>query len=146
MFFPLGSLESRGRGGQTDYYFTPVGAMIKESMTVLWENIHCCWVAKLYPTLRPHGGQHAMLASLSFTISQVCSISCPLGWWCHPAVSSSVTPFSSSPQSFQKSVSFPVSQLLASGGRSIDHFSISPSSEYSGLISFWIDWFDLLAL
>ena len=44
---------------------------------------------------------------------------CPLSWWCHPTISSSVLPFSSCPQSFPASGSFPVSQLFASGGQSI---------------------------
>ena len=64
---------------------------------------------------------------------------------CHPTISSSVTPFSSCPQSFPASGSFPVSWLFASGGQSIG-FSISPSSEFSGLIFFRIDWFDLPAV
>ena len=45
-------------------------------------------------------------ASLSFTISWSCSNSCPLSQWCHPTISSSVTPFSSCPQSFPASGSF----------------------------------------
>ena len=74
--------------------------------------------------------------------------SCPLSRWCHPTISSSVNPFSSCPQSFPASGSFPVSQLFASSGQSIEvfSFSISPSNEYSGLISFRIDCFDLLAV
>ena len=44
---------------------------------------------------------------------------CPLSWWCHPTISSSVVPFSSFPQSFPTSGSFPISQLFASGGQSI---------------------------
>ena len=50
---------------------------------------------------------------------EFCSNSCPLSWWCHPTISSSVTPFSSCPQSFPASGSFPVSQLFTSGGQSI---------------------------
>ena len=45
--------------------------------------------------------------------------SCPLSQWCHPAISSSVVPFSSCPQTFPKSGSFPMSQFFASGGQSI---------------------------
>ena len=73
---------------------------------------------------------------------------CPLSQWCHPAISSSVSPFFFCPQSFLASRSFPVSRLFASGGQSIGAFSflISPSNEYSGLISFRIDWFDLLGV
>ena len=44
---------------------------------------------------------------------------CPSSWWCHPTISSSVIPFSSCPQSFPASGSFPMSQVFASGGQSI---------------------------
>ena len=61
---------------------------------------------------------------------------------------SSVIPFSSWLQSFPESGSFPVSHLFASGGQSIGSFSfnISTSIEYSGLILFSIDWFDLFTV
>ena len=49
----------------------------------------------------------------------VCSDSCPLSRWCYLIISSSVAPFSSCPQSFPASGSFPLSQLFASGGQSI---------------------------
>ena len=49
----------------------------------------------------------------------VCSNSCPLSWWCHPIISSSVVPFSSCPQSFPASGSFQTSQLFTSVGQSI---------------------------
>ena len=65
-----------------------------------------------------HGLQHARLPCPSPT-SRAYSNSCPLSWWCHPAISSSVIPFSSCPQSFSSSGSFPMSQLFTSGGRSI---------------------------
>ena len=61
----------------------------------------------------------------------------------HPTISSSVIPFSSCPQSFPASGSFPVSQLFASGGQSI---GVSASNEHPGLISFRMDWLDLLAV
>ena len=57
-------------------------------------------------------------ASLSFTISRVCSNACPLSWWCHPTISSSVTPFSFCLQSFPASGSFPMSWLFALGSQS----------------------------
>ena len=63
----------------------------------------------------------------------------------HPTISSSVALFSFCHQPFSASGSFPVSQLFASKYWSFS-FSICPSSEYSGLISFRIDWFDLLAV
>ena len=59
-------------------------------------------------------------------------------------ISSSIVPFSSCLQSFLASGSFAMSQFFASGGQYWSFsFSISPSNEYSGLISFRIDWFDL---
>ena len=48
----------------------------------------------------------------------VCTNSCPLSQWCHPAISSSVSPFSPCPQSFPAAGSFPMSQLFLSGGQS----------------------------
>ena len=74
--------------------------------------------------------------------------SCPSSWWCHPAISSSVVPFSSCPQSLPASESFPMSQLFAWGGQKYwsFSFSISPSNEHPGLISFRMDWLDLLAV
>ena len=68
--------------------------------------------------------------------------SCP-----HPAISSSVVPFSSCPQSLPASESFPMSQLFAWGGQSTGvSASISPSNEHPGLISLRMDWLDLLAV
>ena len=65
----------------------------------------------------PHGLQHARLPCPSPS-SGGCSNSCPLSQWCHPTISSSVTPFSSCPQSFPASGSIPVSQFFALGGQS----------------------------
>ena len=90
----------------------------------------------------------ACQASLSISNSQSYSTSCPLSQWCHPAILSSVVPFSSCLQSFPASGSFPMNQLFASGGQSIG-ISVStsvPSNEYSGLISFRMDWLDLLSV
>ena len=71
---------------------------------------------------------------------------CPLNWWCYPTISSSVVPFCSCPQSFPAPRSFQMSQLSTSGGQSIGvSTSASVLPEYSGLISFRMDWFDLLA-
>ena len=66
----------------------------------------------------PHGLQHPRLPCPSPTPG-VYSYSCPSSRWCHPAISSSVVPFSSCPQSFPASGSFQMSQLSASGGQSI---------------------------
>ena len=69
-------------------------------------------------SLQPHGLQHARPACPS-PAPGAYSNSCPLSRWCHPTISSSVIPFSSCPQSFPASGSFPMSQLFASGGQSI---------------------------
>ena len=69
-------------------------------------------------SLRSHESQHAMPPCPSPTPG-VYSNSCPSSWWCHPAISSSVIPFSSCPQSLPASGSFPMSQLFPSGGQCI---------------------------
>ena len=69
-------------------------------------------------SLRPHESQHARPPCPSPT-SGVHSNSCLWSQWCHPAISSSVVPFSSCPQSLPASGSFPMSQFFASGGQSI---------------------------
>ena len=95
-------------------------------------------------SLWPHGLQNTRLPCPSPT-PRACSNSCTSSQWCHPTISSSVIPFSSCLQSFPASGSFQMSQSFASGGQG-SNFSISFSNEYSGLISFRIDWFDLLAV
>ena len=71
----------------------------------------------------------------------------PLSWWCHPTISSFVVAFSSCLQSFPASGSFPMSQLFASGGQSIGvSASTSVLPMNPGLISFRMDWLDLLAV
>ena len=95
--------------------------------------------------LWPKGPQHRL--PCSSPTHGACSNSCPSRWWCHPTISSSVIPFSSHLQSFPATVSFPVSQFFTSGGQSIGFsFSISPTNEYSRLISFRMDRLDLLAV
>ena len=68
--------------------------------------------------MQPHGLQHTKLPCPSLSLG-VCSNLCPLSRWCHLTISSSVTPFSSCPQSFPVSGSFPMSWLFTSGGQSI---------------------------
>ena len=99
-------------------------------------------------SLRPHESQHTRPPCPSSTPG-VHSDSHPSSRGCHPTISSSVVPFSSYPQSFPASGSFHMSQFFI-------HirwpkywrfsFSISPSKEYSGLISFRMDWLDLPAV
>ena len=88
-------------------------------------------------TLQPHGMQHARLLCPSPTPG-VYSNSCPLSWWCHPTISSSIVPISSHLQSFPASGSFPISQFLAWGGQ-----SIGASASASVLPMNIQDWFPL---
>ena len=99
-------------------------------------------------SLRSHESQHARPPCPSQTPG-VYSNSCPSSQWCHPAISSSVIPFSSSPQSFPASGSFPTSQVFTWGGQSTGvsaSASVQGHPGHPGLISFRMDWLDLLAV
>ena len=95
-------------------------------------------------SLPPHWVQHARLPCPSSS-PRACSNSCPLSWWCHPIISSSVFPFSSCFLSLPASGFFPITGYLHQGPKYWSFsFSISPSNEHPGLISFRMDWLDLL--
>ena len=94
-------------------------------------------------SLQPHESQHTRHPCPSPTL-RVYPNSYPSSRWCHPAILSSVIPFSSCPQPLPASESFPVSQLLAWGGQSIGVSALT--SVFSGLTSFRMDWLDLLAV
>ena len=83
---------------------------------------------------------------LSFSISWSCSNSCLLSQGCHPTISFSFTPFSSCPSIFYSIRVFSNKSALCIRWPEYWSFSTSPFNEYSGLISFRIDWFDLLAV
>ena len=116
-------------------------------MSDAWKELYKCSVqfshSAVSNSLWPHGLQHARLPCPSPT-SGVYSNSCPLSKWWHPTISSSVIPFSSCLQSFPASnesvlhIKWPKYWSFS--------FSISPSNEYSGLISLRMDWFDFLAV
>ena len=97
-------------------------------------------------SLQPYGLQHTRFPYPSLS-PRVCSASCPLSQRCYLPILSSVVPFSIGLQSFPSSESFPMSQLftLVAHVWSVS-VSISPSNEYSRLICFRIDWFDVLAV
>ena len=83
----------------------------------------------------------ARQASLSITNSRS-----PLSRWCHPAISSSIVPFSSCPQSFQAWGSFQMSQLFASGGQSTEisaSTSVLPMNTQDWSPLGWIGWISL---
>ena len=95
-------------------------------------------------SLQPHESQHTRPPCTSPTPG-VHSDSCPSSWWCHPAISSSVVPFSSWPQSLPASESFPMSHLFTWGGQSTGVSALAsflpkksqgwPPSEWTGWIS-----------
>ena len=92
-----------------------------------------------------HGLQHARPSCPSPTPG-VYPNSCPLSWWCHPTIWSSAVPFSSCLQSFPASGSSNESVLPTRWPKYWSFsFNISPSNEHPELISFRMDWFDLLA-
>ena len=109
---------------QTSPFFSHLLSSVQFSLSVVSDS------------LRPHESQHTRRPCPSPTPG-VHSHSCPLSPWCHPAISSSVVPFSSCPQSLPASESFPMSQLFTWGGQStgvsslwplISHFSLSNKS------------------
>ena len=118
------------------------------------------WEEKLWPTSVSQSVQSlsrvqlfatpwiaARQASLSIPTPGVHSNSRPSSQWCHPAISSSVVPFFSCAQFLPASESFPMSQLFAWGPKyGSFSFSIIPSKEIPGLISFRMNWLDLLAV
>ena len=99
-------------------------------------------------SLRPHELQHARPPCPSQTPGAY-SNSCPLSWWCHPAISSSVVPFSSCPQSLPPSGSFPMSQLFAWGSQSIGvsaSASVLPINTQDLSPSGWTGWISLQSM
>ena len=98
-------------------------------------------------SLWPHELQHARLLCPPLS-SRVCADSCPLSRWCYLTISSSVAPFSSCLQSFSSIRIFSNESALHIRWPKYRSFNfiISPSNEYSGLISFRMDWFDLHAV
>ena len=98
-------------------------------------------------SLRPHELQHARPPCPSPT-PRVYSNSHAWSRWCHPAISSSVVPSFSCPQSLPASGSFPVSQIFAWGGQSIGVSALASVLPMNtrDLISFRMDWLDLLAV
>ena len=96
-------------------------------------------------SLWPHESQHARSPCPSPT-PRVYSNSRPSSWWCHPAISSSIIPFSSCPQSLPASGSFPMSQLFAWGGQSIGVSALASvlpinTQDWSPLV--WSGWISL---
>ena len=92
-----------------------------------------------------HGLQHTRPPCPS-PVPAACWNSCPLSWWCHPAISSSVVPFSSRLQSFPASGSFQMSQFFASSGQSIGVsavMSVLPMNIQDWFLLGWTSWISL---
>ena len=102
--------EQQSWGGSYDYF--QVSSVVSDS----WQ---------------PHGLQYARPPCPSPT-PRVYSNSCPLSWWYHPTISSSVIPFSSCLQSFPASGSFQMSQFFTSGGQSIPSIAKTKFSTWKG--------------
>ena len=114
------------------------------SFIITWQVQFSCSVVS--DSLRAHGLQHARLPCPS-PVPRVYSNSCPLSRWCHPTISSSVVHFSSCLQSFPALGSSNELVLCIRWPKYWSFsFSISPSNEFSGLISFRMDWLDPLAV
>ena len=104
-----------------------------DSKPCMWSTIYLTFLTSSFFIL----SSHSLCQELSFAVWH------PLSRGCHPAISSPVVPFSSCPQSLPASGSFPMSQLIGNWSFS---FSIIPSKEHPGLISFRMDGLDLLAV
>ena len=113
-----------------------VGHGVTKSWTRL-SDFHFSSLQVMSDFLWPHRQQHARFPCPSLS-PWVCSNSCALSQWCHPTISSSVAPFSSCPQSFPTSGSFPMSLLFTLGGQ-----SIGASASASVLPTNIQDWFPL---
>ena len=98
-------------------------------------------------SLQPHGLQDFRLPC-PLPTPRAYSDSCPSRWWCHPTISSSVIPLLLLPSIFPRIRVFYSESVLRMRWPKYWNFSfsISPSNEYSGLISFRMDWLDLLAV
>ena len=111
-------------------------------LSIRSDQISCSVVSD---SLRLHESQHARPRCPSPT-PRVHPDSCPSSQWCHPAISSSVVPFSSSPRSLPASESFPMSQLLARGGQSTGVSalaSVLPKKSQGWSPSEWTGWISL---
>ena len=111
---------------------------------VQWNRILLFSRSVVSDSLQPHELQHTMLPC-PLPSPRACSNSSPLSQWCHPTISSSVTTFSLLASIFLRIRVFSNESVLHIRWLKYwsFNFSISPSNEYLGMISFRIDWFDL---
>ena len=132
---------------QTDIVDVCVDSLTILVDAYLTQSLHCycyCSVAKSCLTLQLHGLQHTRLPCSSLSPG-ICSNSCPLSQWSYLTISYSAALFFFCPQSFLGS--FPMSLLCIRWPKYWSFsFNNNPFNEYSGLIFFRMDWFDLLAV
>ena len=126
-------------------YLTPyLQEKLHKSISEWVSSVQFCH-SVLSDSLRPHELQHATPPCPSPTPG-VHTNPCPSSWWCHPTISSSVIPFSSCPQFFPASGSFPMSQLFALGGQSIGVLastSVLPKNTQDWSPLGWTGWISL---
>ena len=120
---------------------------ISPSVYVIFDFFHSVQFSRsvMSYSLQPHEPQHTRPPCPSPTPG-VHQNPCPLSLWCHPTISSSVIPFSSCPQSFPASGSFPKSQLFASGGQRIGvsaSTSVLPMNTQDWSPLGWTGWISL---
>ena len=112
------------------------------STDILFSSFPVCCCSVLFDSLWHHGLQHASLPCPSPSPG---ACLCPLNRWCHPTISSSVVPLLLLPSIFPSIRVFSNALAFCIRWPKYWSFSISPSNEYSRLLSFLVDWFDLLA-
>ena len=136
------SLFNKWHLGQLDFHiqkneFGPLSNSIQKINSKLTHDLVQFSHSVMSDSLRSHESQHARPPCPSPTPGVYLN-SCPLSWWCHPTISSSVVPFSSCLQSFPATGSFQMSQLFTSDGQSI---GVSPSTSVLPMNT--QDWFSL---
>ena len=145
------SIPNNGGGGEQHYVPTDTMYQREHDTTSVMVLLHKCQSVSqfsrsvLSDSLQPHEPQHTGPPCPSLTPG-VYSSSCPSSQWCHPAISSSVVPFSSCPQSLPASGSFPMSQLFPSGGQSIGvsaSASVLPMNTQGWSPLGWTGWISL---
>ena len=103
-------------------------------------------VAQSCPTLRDAMNCSTPGLPVHHQLPEFTQTQCPSSQWCHPAISSSVVPFSSCPQSLPASESFPMSQLFARGGPSSGVSALAslfPKKSHGWSASEWTGWISL---
>ena len=138
-------MQLSGQGASTHIYYTEkikIWLIVISMHTTVSVQFSRSFVSN---SLQPHESQHARPPCPSQTPGVYSNI-CPSSRWCHPAISSSVVPFYSCPQSLPASGSFPMSQLFAWGAQSIGvsaSASVLPMNTQDWSPLGWTGWISL---